>query len=96
MKGFVDDGHTAFNGGLAIPRKQVAELGLVKQSSAEAILADGRSVELEMFACFVDWFGNSYETQIAASDGEYPLLGTLLLDGHHLDINYGAKTVELT
>ena len=87
---------TAFNGGLAIPRKQVAELGLSKQSSAEAILADGRCVELETFACFVDWFGNSYETQIAASDGKYPLLGTLLLDGHHLDINYGAKTVELT
>ena len=86
---------TAFNGGLAIPRSQVAGLGLTKQSSAEAILADGRSVELETFACFVDWFGNSYETKIAASDGEYPLLGTLLLDGHHLDINYGAKTVEL-
>jgi predicted aspartyl protease len=36
---------TAFNGGLAIPRKRVAELGLSKQAAAEAILADGRSVE---------------------------------------------------
>jgi clan AA aspartic protease len=87
---------TAFNGGLAIPRTHVAELGLPKQSSAEAILADGRSVELEMFACFVDWFGNTYETQIAASDGEYPLLGTMLLAGRRLDIDYTAKTVELT
>ena len=87
---------TAFNGGLAIPRKQVAELGLVQESSAEAILADGRSVELETVACVVDWFGKSYATQIAASDGEYSLLGTMLLDGHCLDVNYGAKTVELT
>lgn len=87
---------TAFNGGLAMPRKQVAELGLVKESTAEAILADGRSVELETFACFADWFGNCYETQIVASDGEYPLLGTMLLDGHDLDISYLAKTVELT
>ncbi|MFL5339055.1 MAG: hypothetical protein ACJ8F7_02715 [Gemmataceae bacterium] len=87
---------TAFNGGLAVPRQQVAELGLSKQSSAEAILADGRTVELETFACFLDWFGNTYETQVAASDGDYPLLGTLLLDGHRLDINYAAKTVELT
>ena len=87
---------TAFNGGLAIPRKQVAELGLSKQSSAEAILADGRSIEVETFACFLDWFGKTYETQIAASDGEYPLLGTMLLDGRRLDINYAAKTVELT
>jgi clan AA aspartic protease len=87
---------TAFNGGLAIPRKQAAELGLVKRSSAEAILADGRSVELEMFVCFVDWFGNCYETQVAASEGEYPLLGTMFLGGRRLDINYAAKTVELT
>lgn len=87
---------TAFNGGPAIPRQKVAELGLSKQSSAEAILTDGRSVELESFACFVDWFGNTYETQVAASDGEYPLLGTMLLDGHRLDINYAAKTVALT
>lgn len=87
---------TAFNGGLAIPQKRVAELTLSKQSSAEAVLADGRCVELETFACFLDWFGKTYETQIAANDGEYALLGTMLLDGHHLDINYAAKTVELT
>ena len=37
-----------------------------------------------------------FRCKAAASDGEYPLLGTLLLDGHHLDLNYGAKTVELT
>src|SRR5208282_42579 len=58
---------TAFNGGLTIPRKQVAQLGLSKHSSAEAILADGRSVQLETFAWFLDWFGNTYETQIAGS-----------------------------
>jgi clan AA aspartic protease len=87
---------TAFNGGLVIPRKQIAELGLMKESSAEAMLADGRLVELETFGCFFDWFSNSFETQIVASDGEYPLLGTMLLDGRHLDIDYRAKTVELT
>jgi hypothetical protein len=32
----------------------------------------------------------------ATRDGAYPLLGTMLLDGHRLDINYAAKTVELT
>ena len=87
---------TAFNGGLVIPRKQVAELGLVQESSAEAVLADGHTVELATFTCFFDWFNNSYETQIVASDGEYPLLGTILLDGRRLDIDYKAKTVELT
>lgn len=84
---------TAFNGGLVIPCKQIAELGFVKESSAEAILADGRCVELETFACFFDWFGKSYETQIVANSGQYPLLGTMLLDGHRLEIDYDAKTV---
>jgi len=87
---------TAFNGGLVIPRKQIDELGLMKESSAEAILADGHLVELETFACFFDWFGSSYETQIVANDSEYALLGTMLLDGHRLDIDYEAKTVEIT
>jgi clan AA aspartic protease len=87
---------TAFNGTLVLPRKQITELGLVKESSAEAILADGQPVELETFACFFDWFGNSYQTQVVANDGEYPLLGTMLLDGHRLDIDYQAKTVEMT
>jgi clan AA aspartic protease len=86
---------TAFNGGLVIPRKQIETLGLEKESSAEAILADGSTVELETFACFLDWFGATYETQIVANDGEYPLLGTMLLSGHKLEIDYDAKTVVL-
>jgi clan AA aspartic protease len=87
---------TAFNGGLAIPRKQIADLGLVKDSSAEAILADGRAVELETFECHFDWFGNSYETQIIASDGEFALLGTMLLAGRRLSIDYESKAVDLS
>jgi len=87
---------TAFNGGLVIPRKQIAALGLVTQSSAEAVLADGHSVELETYACFIDWFEVTYETQIVANDGEYPLLGTMLLAGRRLDVDYRAKTVDVS
>jgi predicted aspartyl protease len=86
---------TAFNGTMAIPRKRVAELGMEKESSTEAILADGSLVELETYACFFDWFGGTYKTQNTAGDGEYQLLGTMLLDDHCLKIDYVAKTVEL-
>ncbi len=86
---------TAFNGGLTIPRPLVAALGLPQESSVEAVLADGRTVPLETFGCYLDWFGGTYQTQIAASDGEYPLLGTLLLAGRRLVIDYAAKTVEV-
>ena len=60
------------------------------------MLADGTTVELETYACFLDWFGATYETQIIANDGEYPLLGTMLLAGRKLEIDYVAKTVTLT
>lgn len=86
---------TAFNGGLVIPIRTIASLKLTKESSAEAFLADGSLVEPETFACFIDWFGHSYETQVVANDGEYPLLGTMLLDGHRLTVDYPARLVEL-
>ncbi len=87
---------TAFNGGLTIPRPLIAGLGLPQESAVEAVLADGRTVALETFGCFFDWFGGTYLTQVVASDGAYPLLGTQLLSGHRLVIDYAAKTVELT
>jgi len=87
---------TAFNGGLVIPHKQIESLGLVKESSAEAILADGNVVQLETFACFLDWFGATYESQVVANDGEYALLGTMLLSGRKLEIDYEAMTVTIT
>ena len=87
---------TAFNGGLAVPREQIASLQLTRESSAEAVLADGNVVELETYGCWLDWFGATYQTQIVANDGEFPLLGTMLLDGRRLVIDYPARAVALT
>lgn len=87
---------TAFNGGLVIPKPQISTLGLIQQSSAEAVLADGSLVELETYACHFDWFGESYETQVIANDGAFPLIGTLLLDSRKLVIDYEQMTVELS
>ncbi len=86
---------TAFNGGLIIPKCMISELGLMKESSTDAILADGNLVELETYACFFDWFGNTYETQIIANAGKFPLLGTMLLEGRRLIVDYYVRTVEL-
>lgn len=86
---------TAFNGGLTIPRTLVAGLGLPQESSVEAVLADGRTVALETFGCYFDWFGGTYYSQVVASDGAYPLLGTQLLAGRRLIIDYSARTVEV-
>jgi hypothetical protein len=51
---------TAFNGSLAIPRQDIQRLGLKQASITQAVLADGRSAELETFTCHLEWFGKSY------------------------------------
>lgn len=98
-KGFKSSIHawidTAFNGGLVLPQREIERLGLKACSSTSAILADGRQVELPTYACYLDWFGNEYRTQIIANEGETPLLGTMLLDHHDLTISYRDKTLTL-
>lgn len=86
---------TAFNGGLALPRSVADGLGLPQEASTDAVLADGRTVTVEMFGGYLDWFGGTYRTQVVAGDAAYPLLGTQLLNGHRLVIDYAAGTVEL-
>jgi clan AA aspartic protease len=86
---------TAFNGGLALPRAVVAGLGLLQEASAEAVLADGSKVALEVFGSYLDWFGSTYQTQVVAGDGAHPLLGTQLLAGRRLAIDYATGAVEL-
>jgi clan AA aspartic protease len=86
---------TAFNGGLVIPGQHIERLGLKQASTAKAILADGRSIDLETFTGHLEWFGDERRTQVVASDGEFPLLGTLLLADRKLTIDYKTKTVVL-
>ncbi|MGI9457701.1 MAG: hypothetical protein ACR2NU_14140 [Aeoliella sp.] len=78
-----------------IPRAKIQELGLVQESSAEAVLADGNTVELETYVCLLEWFGSTYETQVVVNDSEYPLLGTMLLAGRRLEIDYGKQTLTI-
>ena len=86
---------TAFNGGLVLPRHEIQRLGLKECSSTSAILADGQQAELPTYTGYLDWFGREYRTQIVASEGAHPLLGTMLLDGHDLLVSYKRRTVTL-
>lgn len=86
---------TAFNGGLTLPRSIATGLGLPPGVSSDAVLADGSRVTLESFVCHFDWFGSVYRTQAVATEGAFPLLGTQLLAGRRLTVDYRAKTVEL-
>ena len=87
---------TAFVGGLTLPRALATGLGLAVGSSVDAVLADGSRVALVGHDCFLDWFGGTYRTEAVATDAAYPLLGTQLLAGRRLVIDYAAGTLELT
>lgn len=86
---------TAFNGSLVLPRRIVDELDLSVESTAEAILANGKLVELETFGCAIEWFGREYDTQVVTNDSEYGLIGTALLVDRRITIDYKAKTVAV-
>lgn len=86
---------TAFDGHLVFSTNLIRQLGLDSLVETEAILADGSRVELETFLCFVDWFGQRIPVQVIANDGRFPLLGTELLAGRDLRINYVKKDLHL-
>jgi clan AA aspartic protease len=87
---------TAFDGHFVFSTPLIEELGLDTLVETEAILADGTKVTLETFLGYMDWFGNVIPVQVVASEGEFPLLGTALLDERCLLINYRERSLELT
>ncbi len=86
---------TAFNGSLVLPESIVEELVLPQQSTAEAILADGKKVELATFGSSIKWFGKTYVTQVTTNVSQYGLLGTTLLQGRKLVVDYESKSVSI-
>ena len=87
---------TAFTGGLTMPRAIATGLVLAAGASGTALLADGSQVVLDSFLCYLDWFGGTYRMHAAATDATFPLLGTQLLAGRRLVVDYSAGTVGLT
>ena len=92
LKAWVD---TAFNGSLVVPRSMIESLGLQQASTTQAILADGQIADMETFTCYLYWFGGVYRTQIVANDGEFALLGTILLMGRKITIDYLHRNLEV-
>lgn len=87
---------TAFDGHLVFSRPLINSLNLESLVETEAILADGSKVALESYYCVVDWFGTKVPVQVIESDGRFPLIGTGLLQGRTVHIEYAAKAVEIT
>jgi clan AA aspartic protease len=87
---------TAFNGYLVFPHEMIEKLGLQQETATEAILADGSRVTLEAFACYIEWFGQVTRAHVIGNNGKLPLLGTELLAGRKLVIDYAAGMVSIS
>ena len=89
----VDSGFTA---ALTLPMAAVTALGLVRQSSGGAVLADGSTRPFDIYAAEVAWDG-AWRPVLVSAVGHEVLLGMRLLAGHELRIAavLGGK-VEIT
>ena len=86
---------TGFNGSLCLPRSLMPELGL-KKISEEEIFGIGLHTEVvDIAIANIIWFGQQTEIEILINDGDDRLLGSELLDGKILRINYRNKKVSI-
>ena len=86
---------TAFNGELVMPGQLIQSAQLEQTAGIEARLADGSTVMLESFTCYLEWFGEDRPVEVIANEGEFPLLGIGLLLSHRLVVDYTQLTVTI-
>ncbi len=76
----------AFDGHLVFSNALVESLDLEALAETEAILADGSKISLETYVGFIEWFGRRIPLHVIANEGQFPLLGTGLLQQRALHI----------
>jgi clan AA aspartic protease len=83
--GFVVD--TGFEGTLTLPAEAIALLGLPYLTTVKANLADDSNVNIKLYLAEIMWRGSKREVVVLAM-GRRPLVGTTLLEGYHLGIDF--------
>ncbi len=78
---------TGFEGALTLPLATIIALGLPKQQEISAKLADGSLTKVGVYRGSIFWHGVTVNLAVLAMDSD-PLLGTSLLDGNLLFIDW--------
>lgn len=86
---------TGFTGELVLPREEIENLSLEKVDSIDAILAEGSKVQLDIFDCSVDWFGDRVAIEVMSTESKMALIGVGMLRGTELLVNFSLGTVSL-
>ncbi|HXH13900.1 MAG TPA: clan AA aspartic protease [Alphaproteobacteria bacterium] len=77
---------TGFNGFLTLPSHVVRTLALPFAGNRRAMLADGRSVVLDLYLATIVWGGEEREVLVLQAEGG-SLIGMSLLYGHRVTLN---------
>ena len=86
---------TAFTGDLVLPRSTISQLALKRVSNVEARLADGSVSSYDVFKGWTMWFGESRKLEVIEGDASLPLLGTRMLTGLRLTVDYASREVRI-
>jgi clan AA aspartic protease len=87
---------TGFNGALVLPRAEAVRLNLTVLGRV-SIIGMGRARQIADIAELeIEWLGQSRAVEVIISDGDDSLLGTELLDGSRLVIDYSAYTITVS
>ena len=78
---------TGFTGYLTLPASAVQALRLPFVRRIVAGLADGSRIRLSVHLATIVWDGEMRQVEVLAT-GTQPLLGTLLLDGYELTVQF--------
>ncbi len=86
---------TGFDGALVLPRAFVTQLGLPIVGSLLFELVGGAQMRADVALAAVDWLGEIQLVEVVINDGRDSLVGTELLAGARLTIDYSAQTVRI-
>lgn len=78
---------TGFAGFLTLPSPAVSALHLPFDRLLTASLGDGSSIQANVHTATIVWKGVERDVEVLAT-GRQPLLGTLMLKQHNLDIDF--------
>jgi clan AA aspartic protease len=87
---------TGFNGSLMLPRSEAVRLKLTVLGRVP-IIGVGRARSIADIAELeVEWLGQTRAVEVIISDGDDALLGSLMLDGSRLVVDYIGYTMTVS
>lgn len=78
---------TGFEGFLTLPSAVIAALDLPYAGRIEASLADSSTISTDVYWATILWIGVERDIAVLGM-GNRPLIGTALLEGYHLSIDF--------